>query len=371
MTVDEPAGHMGRAIELARRGLFTSDPNPRVGCVLVRGGRIVGEGWHERAGGPHAERVALEQAGDEAEGATAYVTLEPCSHTGRTGPCTEALIAARVARVVCSSPDPDPRVAGSGIQALERAGIAVEVGLLERRARGLNPGYWSRLLKQRPLVRSKIAVSLDGRTALANGRSQWLTGRAAREDTHRWRARSSAVLTGIGTLLADDPALNARLADADVAVLQPARVVVDSRLRTPLSAKTLSLPGEVILFTCGADEDRRSALRSKGAAVETVGGEVRCDLGEIMRRLAELQYNEIWVEAGPTLNGALLARGLIDELVVYLAPTVLGSDGRDMFELTGLTSLAECPRFRFEEAHSIGDDLRVIGRPITKPGQSA
>ena len=263
---------MARAVQLARRGLYSADPNPRVGCVLVRSGRIIGEGWHERAGGPHAERAAIESAGTGVSGATAYVTLEPCSHTGRTGPCADALIEARVARVVCAATDPNPLVDGTGVRRLREAGISVTVGVLEASAAALNPGYRSRMTRGRPLVRSKLAASLDGRTVLANGESQWITGEAARRDVHRWRARASAVLTGIGTVLADDPGLDARLPAPHPPIVQPARIIVDSDLRTPPTARTLALPGTSIVFGCREAPESAEALRQAGARVEMAPG---------------------------------------------------------------------------------------------------
>jgi diaminohydroxyphosphoribosylaminopyrimidine deaminase/5-amino-6-(5-phosphoribosylamino)uracil reductase len=355
---------MERALRLAANGIYTTHPNPSVGCVVVANGEIVGEGWTAPPGGPHAERVALTQAGGRARGGTVYVTLEPCNHTGRTGPCTEALIAAGVARVVCASRDPNPHVAGGGVEALEEAGIEVAVGLLESEARALIPGYFSRTLRGRPFVRSKLAVSLDGRTALANGTSQWITGQAARADVHRWRARSSAVLTGIGTLLADDPSLNARLDDSSIDVRQPSRIVVDSALRAPASAKLFALPGESIVFTTSSDVERTSELAGVGVRVERVAGvDDRCDLVAVVRRLGELGHNEVWVEAGPRLNGALLAAGLIDELVIYMAPLLLGDAARGMFDLGKLTLLEQCPRLVLDELSTIGTDLRVVARP--------
>ena len=350
---------MSRAVELAWRGLFSADPNPRVGCVLVKEGRIVGEGWHERAGGPHAERAALVRAGANAAGATAYVTLEPCSHTGRTGPCADALIQARVARVVCAVTDPNPVVDGTGVRRLREAGVDVDVGVMEAAAAALNPGYTTRMNNGRPLIRSKLAASLDGRTALANGESQWITGEAARRDVHRWRARSSAVLTGIGTVLADDPGLDARLPSADLPILQPARVIVDSSLRTPPAARTLELPGDVFVF--GSRDAPRSAqaLERAGAQVEMAPGERHCDLARVMMRLGELQFNEVWVEAGARLNGALLEAGLIDELVIYLAPQVLGADARGMFAIEPLASLDGRIELEYREMRKLGRDLRI------------
>ncbi len=350
---------MARAVQLARRGLFTADPNPRVGCVLVKAGRVVGEGWHERAGGPHAERVALAAAGERAVGATAYVTLEPCSHTGRTGPCADALIAARVSRVVCAATDPNPLVDGTGIRRLREAGIDVAVGVSEASAAALNPGYRSRMIRGRPLIRSKLAASLDGRTALANGESQWITGEAARSDVHRWRARSSVVLTGVGTVLADDPRLDARVPDAKTPIEPPARVIVDSGLRTPPTARTLALPGNVLIFGSRKAPGSAEALRRAGAQVEWAPGERRCDLTKVVARLGELQFNEVWVEAGARLNGALLEAGLIDELVIYLAPQVLGADARGMFAIEPLAGLEGRINLEYQEIRKLDRDIRI------------
>ena len=350
---------MARAVRLARRGLRSADPNPRVGCVLVQAGKIVGEGWHERAGGPHAERMGLDRAGRKAVGATAYVTLEPCNHTGRTEPCSEALIEARVARVVCAGYDPNPLVSGAGIRRLKEAGVDVEVGVLASSAAALNPGYAARMIRGRPLIRSKLAASLDGRTALANGASQWITGEAARRDVHEWRARSSAVLTGIGTVLADDPALDARPEASPRPVLQPARIVLDSRMRTPPQARLLGLPGEVYIFAAREASNDAQALVKAGARVEVAPGSRHCDLGRVMTRLAELQFNEVWVEAGARLNGALLEAGLIDELVIYLAPQVLGADARGMFAIEPLASLAGRLELKYRDVRRVGKDLRI------------
>ena len=359
MTGPSDQAFMARAVQLARQGLFSADPNPRVGCVLVKAGRIVGEGWHERAGGPHAERVAIARAGTEAPGATAYVTLEPCSHTGRTGPCADALIEARVARVVCAATDPNPLVNGTGVRRLREAGMDVTVGVLEASAAALNPGYRSRMTRSRPLVRSKLAASLDGRTALANGESQWITGEAARRDVHRWRARASAVLTGIGTVLADDPGLDARLPAPHPPIVQPARIIVDSGLRTPPTARTLALPGTSLVFGCRQAPESAEALRRAGARVEMAPGSRHCDLAQVLTRLGELQFNEVWVEAGARLNGALLDAGLIDELVIYLAPRVLGADARGMFAIEPLASLEDRIELEYQEVRRVGKDLRI------------
>ena len=359
MTGPSDQEFMARAVQLARRGLFSADPNPRVGCVLVKAGQVVGEGWHERAGGPHAERMAIARAGTNASAATAYVTLEPCSHTGRTGPCADALIEARVARVVCAATDPNPVVNGAGVRKLRKAGMDVTVGVLEASAAALNPGYRSRMIRGRPLIRSKLAASLDGRTALANGESQWITGEPARRDVHRWRARSSAMLTGIGTVLADDPGLDARVAEPHPPITQPARIVVDSSLRTPPTAKTLKLPGPVLIFGCREAPESAEALKRAGARVERVPGERRCDLAQVMARLGELQFNEVWVEAGARLNGAMLQAGLIDELVIYLAPQVLGADARGMFAIEPLATLADRIRLEYQDVRKVGEDLRI------------
>jgi diaminohydroxyphosphoribosylaminopyrimidine deaminase/5-amino-6-(5-phosphoribosylamino)uracil reductase len=361
--------HMRRALTLAERALYAADPNPRVGCVLVDDDNVVvGEGWHVRAGEPHAEVVAIAAAGPAARGTTAYVTLEPCNHRGRTGPCSEALISAGVARVVCAMRDPNSAVAGGGAAALEAAGIPVAIGVLETDARRLNPGYLSRAERGRPFIRSKLAISLDGRTALANGASQWLTSEAARADVHLWRARSSAVLTGIGTVLGDDPSLDARPDDAAIDVLQPVRIVVDSSLRMPTTARTIALPGDVIVFTLSDEGPGADALRANGVRVERVGDvRGRCDLAAVARTLGELEINEVWVEAGAALNGALLEAGLIDELVVYLAPIVLGEGARRMFDLGELDALAQAPRFTVTDRSVFGPDLRIVAVPDSVP----
>jgi diaminohydroxyphosphoribosylaminopyrimidine deaminase/5-amino-6-(5-phosphoribosylamino)uracil reductase len=356
---------MERALQLAERGLYDTAPNPTVGCVLVKDDEIVGEGWTAPAGGPHAERVALTRAGARARGATAYVTLEPCSHYGRTGPCADALIEAGIARVVCAFVDPNPLVAGAGLGKLERAGIGVTVGVLHGPAEALNRGHVSRMGRKRPWVRAKVAASLDGRTALASGASRWITGDAARADVHRFRARSSVVLTGIGTVLADDPALTARLDDPTMRVLQPTRVIVDSRFRTPPTAQTLKFPGTVLIFGTDAAGERASRLEAAGAKIERVAGSSRCDLNAVLARLAALEHNDVLVEAGPTLSGAFLEAGLIDELILYMAPQVLGDRARGMFVTRELTNLAERYSLEIDDVRKLGSDLRIIARPST------
>ena len=360
--------HMARALQLAANGLYDTAPNPAVGCVLVSGSRVVGTGWTAPAGGPHAEIVALKAAGAAARGATAYVTLEPCCHTGRTGPCTKALREAGVARVVFAGRDPNPRVNGGGAAELIAAGIAVEGGVMESEAEPLNRGFFTRMRRGVPYVRSKLAVSLDGRTALANGTSKWITSAAARADVHRWRARSSAVLTGSGTIVDDDPSLDARREEAEIpesiGIKQPLRVVIDARLKMPPSAKTLSLPGEVLVLTTRAlDDPKAAALRAAGARVDQVAGDAEhCDLRAVIGRLAALEINDVWVEAGAGLNGALLKAGLIDELIIYMAPSVLGSAARGMFDVPALASLADATRVTFNDVSKIGGDLRITAR---------
>ena len=364
---------MQRALALAARGMETTDPNPRVGCVIARGERIVGEGWHERAGEAHAEIAALRAAGNHATGATVYLTLEPCSHQGRTAPCAMALTAARVARVVYAIADPNPRVNGRGAAALREAGISVESGLLEAEARELNAGFIKRMQQGRPFVRVKLAMSLDGRTALANGHSKWITGDAARQDVHGWRARSSAILTGIGTVLSDDPRLDVRLPAETSAVprRQPLRVVLDSRLRTPPGAQMLGGGSEVMILTglAALDETRAAALSARGARVESLpAGAGGVELTAVLDRLGELEANELFVEAGATLAGQLLRQQLVDELIVYVAPRFLGPTARALVDLPELTVLEGAPAFAFVEATPVGQDLRLRLRPAAPAG---
>src|SRR5690606_5402869 len=322
---------MARALQLAERGLLTTDPNPRVGCVLMRDGQVVGEGWHQRPGGPHAEPAALSAAGAAARGATAYVTLEPCSHFGRTPPCVDALIAAGVARVIYAHDDPNPVVSGRGAARLRERGIEVASGLMAGAAEALNPGYLKRLREGMPFVRVKLAASIDGRTALASGESRWITSAAARADVQYGRARSSVVLTGVGTILADDPALNVRLDDSD---RQPLRVVLDSQLRTPPDARVIQCEGRVLVIGVHEHPQRRQVRGHRGVEVRIAPETgARVDLRAALQLLAARGANEVWVEAGASLAGAFIHEGLFDELVIYLAPTLLGPDARALASL--------------------------------------
>lgn len=357
---------MAQALRLAERGLYTTSPNPRVGCVLVRDGEVVGEGWHKRAGEPHAEIHALSMAGDAARGAAAYVTLEPCSHHGRTPPCADALIQAGVARVVSAMQDPNPQVAGQGIAKLRAANIEVECGLMEAEARSLNIGFFARMTRGTPWVRVKIASSLDGRTALANGVSQWITGEAARQDAHRWRARSCAVVTGIGTVLADNPRLNVRGVETS---RQPLRVVVDSYLRMPPDARILQSSredahaGKVVVYTGTRDSRKIAALENAGAQVVVLAdADGRVDLSAMLLHLATLGCNELLVEAGSGLNGSLLKAGLVDELVLYHAPQLLGDKAQGMAGLGELTALDQRVELEWQDVRHIGKDLRIVAR---------
>ena len=354
--------HMAEALRLAARGLFTTAPNPRVGCVIAQGERVLGRGFHQRAGEPHAEVFALREAGDAARGATAYVTLEPCAHHGRTPPCAEALVQAGVARVVAAIGDPFDRVAGAGFARLRDVGIAVEVGLMEAAARELNIGFFSRIERRRPWVRVKLAATLDGRTAPADGSRLSITSAAAQRDGHRWRARASAILTGVETVIADDPQLNVRL---DVAHVPPLRVIADTHLRTPPTARLLHDGGARVLIVCGegADAGRRQALEAAGAdvvALPRAGAHV--DLHALMALLAQRHLNELHVEAGASLAGGLLQAGVIDEFVLYRSHTLLGSGARPLF----VDTLAAMMHWILVDERRIGPDRRLVLRPTRK-----
>lgn len=374
-----PADHdfMARALELAELGLYSTAPNPRVGCVVVKDQQIRGEGWHRRAGEPHAEIIALAQAGGQARGATVYVTLEPCSHFGRTPPCVDTLIEARVARVVAAMEDPNPRVNGRGLERLRAAGIDVRCGLLQQEASELNIGFVSRMARGLPWVRLKTAASLDGSTALPDGASQWITSEAARADGHAWRARACALLTGIGTVRDDDPQLNVRLVDTP---RQPLKVLVDSRLQVPGTARMLS--GGQVLIVCAMPEagaaggerkgeagaagermrERMRELRERGCEVLSLANPAgKVDLPALMRELAQRGINELHVEAGSKLNGSLIRERCVDELLVYLAPSLLG-DARRMFDLAPPATLEGRQRLRFVDSAMIGEDLRLRAR---------
>ncbi len=352
--------HMQRALELAARGLFTTDPNPRVGCVVANAERVLGEGWHARAGEPHAEVLALRAAGSQARGATAYVTLEPCSHTGRTPPCADALIAAGVARVVCSTPDPYPKVAGAGINRLRSAGIAVSVGAFADEARTLNIGFFSRFERGRPFVRLKLAMSLDARTAPASGGQRWISGEASRADVQAWRARSSAVLTGSGTVRIDDPRLNVRL-NYGPWVRQPLRVVLDTELTCPPGAKIFDGGGALVFGA--ADVASKSLESLEGVTVEriarTAGG---LDLDAVVRHLAARDVNELLIECGATLAGAFVSQQLVDELVLYMAPELLGADAAPLLRITRGDPAQTLPAYEFRDVQRVGDDVRMILR---------
>jgi diaminohydroxyphosphoribosylaminopyrimidine deaminase/5-amino-6-(5-phosphoribosylamino)uracil reductase len=358
--------HMGRALELAAEGLYSTDPNPRVGCVLVRAGAVVGEGFHARAGDPHAEVLALAAAGPAARGATAYVTLEPCCHQGRTPPCTDALIAAGIAQVVYAAGDPNPAVAGGGAAALVAAGIATRAGCLEAAALAQNPGFHARLGRGRPYVRLKVAASLDGRTALANGNSQWLTGAAARADVQRLRARSSAILTGAATARRDDPRLTVRDDTLALRGRIPLRIVLDPALSLAPTARLFTEPGPVLVLAGAEADARAAALRARGAQVCVLPAVAARDLGAVLRELARREVNELLVEAGARLAGAFLEAGLVDEFVLYLAPHLLGHDAAPLAMLPLLDDLGERWEFRFADVRQVGADLRLTLMPVGK-----
>jgi len=357
---------MRRALALAEQGRYTTQPNPRVGCVIVQDSRVVGEGWHRKWGEPHAEPLALQAAGDAARGSTVYVTLEPHSYQSRTPPCTAALIRAGVRRVICGTLDPNPKVHGDGVRLLREAGIQVDDGLLEAEARALNAGFEKRMTTGMPRVIVKIAASLDGRVALANGESRWITGDAARADVHRLRAEMSAVVTGIDTVLADDPQLNVRDGGIDLLGRQPLRVVLDSKLRMSPQARMLAQSGDTLIFTADDRVSHGKALQAQGAEVAGVALDAtgRLDLQVVLRELGRRLCNDVLIEAGPTLAGRCIETGLADEVLVYLAPLVLGSSAKAMLRMPALQRLADAPRFRLQQCEQVGDDLKLRYLPI-------
>ena len=362
---------MSRALMLAERGLYTTEPNPRVGCVLVVDGEVVGEGWHVRAGEGHAEVNALAQAGERARGATAYVTLEPCSHFGKTPPCADALIKAGVARMVAAMQDPNPQVAGNGLQRLREAGIAVECGLLEEQARALNPGFIKRMQQGLPWVRVKLAMSLDGRTAMASGESKWITGPAARADVQRLRARSGAVVSGADSVLLDDSALTVRASElglpsdeaAAAAERQPLRVLIDSLRRVPLEQRFFREAGPTLVISTSAEQAADDYLAAGSELLAVPGADGKVDLQAVLQILAERGCNEVLVEAGAGLSGAFWRAGLVDELIVYMAPRLLGSQARPLMQLP-FESMSEAMDVAITDMRAIGQDWRITARPI-------
>lgn len=361
---------MAHALRLAERGVMTARPNPRVGCVIVRDGECVGEGWHARTGEAHAEVHALRAAGAEARGAIVYVNLEPCSHFGRTPPCCDALLEAGVAEVVVAMRDPNPAVAGNGLERLRQGGVRVREGLLEPGALVLNAGFARRMLRRRPWVRCKLAASLDGRTAMASGESRWITGAAARADVHRWRARSCAIVTGSGTVRADDPALTVRDVTGAAEIPPPLRVVLDSGLTTPPHARLLAEPGPVLILTASEDSERRAALEAAGAEVERIASrDGVLDLEAVLELLAGRQVNEVLVESGPTLAGAFLGGGWVDEFIVYQAPHLMGHQARPLLQLPGLETMAGRRQLTLLDVRRVGDDIRIMARPEPVAGE--
>ncbi len=374
--------YMRKAITLAQNGIYTTDPNPRVGCVIVKDDKIIGEGWHQTAGQAHAEVNALQNCNQSPKSSTTYVTLEPCSHYGRTPPCTDRLIEAGVARVVIAMQDPNPQVAGRGIEKLKAAGIKVEVGLMQQEAEALNPGFIKRMVGAKPFVRCKMAMSLDGRTAMASGESKWITAADARADVHRMRARSSAIITGIGSILHDDPQMNARIEDKPLAgkdkeqpsagkgekVKQPLRVVLDSDLQIPVAARIFDLCGEAVIFASSeaivAKADKVKQLENVGAKIVAAEHEAEfIDLHWLIEYLAAADINEVMVEAGSTLSGAFLQAGLIDELIVYMAPHIMGNSAKGLFNLPGLDKMADKINLDIKDITAVGCDWRITCCP--------
>ncbi|MEO1889004.1 MAG: bifunctional diaminohydroxyphosphoribosylaminopyrimidine deaminase/5-amino-6-(5-phosphoribosylamino)uracil reductase RibD [Cycloclasticus sp.] len=352
---------MARALELAEQGKYSAKPNPCVGCVIVQDNQIIGEGWHEKAGEPHAEVHALKQAGDAAKGSTVYVTLEPCSHQGKTPPCADALINANIARVVIAMQDPNPLVSGQGIEKLRVAGINVSVGLMEEEAESLNAAFIHKMKTGQPFIMSKVAMSLDGKTAMASGESQWITGAQAREDVHRLRAQSDIVITGVGTVLTDNPQLTARDGLGGSAVKQPHVVVLDSKLKTPVDAALFNSGAEVTLLTCSTDAEAIQALRETGCNVEVVSEDAngQVDLQAVHVWLCEQPVNRVMVEAGALLNGACLQAGMVDGLIIYMAPSALGADARGAFAMPTISQLSDRIQLNYSSMDKLGDDIKL------------
>jgi len=351
---------MSRALELAALGKYSAKPNPCVGCVIVQDNQIIAEGWHQKAGEPHAEIHALTQAGDSAKNATVYVTLEPCSHQGKTPPCSNALIEAGVSRVVVAMQDPNPLVSGQGIAKIQAAGIDVSVGLLEEQAVALNTSFAHKMMTGKPYVMSKVAMSLDGKTAMASGESQWITGAEAREDVHRLRALSDVVLTGVGTVLADNPQLTARDGLGDLHVQQPRIVVLDSRLKTPLDAVVLAGNMTTIL-TCSDNDQAKQALVKAGCLVAVIAADEngQVDIQAVQNWLNEQPINSVMIEAGALLNGACLQAGMVDELIVYMAPSALGADARGAFAMPTISQLSDRIQLKYSKMDTLGDDIKL------------
>lgn len=368
--------YMAKAISLAKRGWYTTHPNPRVGCVLVRNEQVIAEGWHQYAGQGHAEVNALAQLDNStqgyAQGATAYVTLEPCSHFGKTPPCSNALIEAGVKRVVIAMLDPNPLVSGNGVKRLQENGLEVKTGVLESEARTLNPGFIQRMVSKKPRIRCKMAMSLDGRTAMASGESKWITSADARDDVQRLRAESSAILTGIGTILADNPSMNVRSSHYSNAMRQPERFILDTQLRCPIDARLLALPGKTIIATAKA---RQSLMPQKVQELESNGANVHflpiqkrtltssLSLQAMMSLMAEQQYNDVLLEAGATLTGSMLCAGFVDELIIYMAPHLMGSEARGLFNLPGLDAMANRINLKIQDIRAVGQDFRITAIP--------
>jgi len=354
---------MSHALQLARRGLYTTHPNPRVGCVIVKNNGIIAEGWHRYTGGEHAEIAALNSAGQLADGADCYVTLEPCVHTGKTPPCTDALIKAGIKRLIAAATDPNPAVSGKGLEVLQQAGITTETGLLQKQSQQLNAGFEKRMRYGRPFVRCKLAMSLDGRTAMADGESKWITSENARHDVQKFRAQSAAIMTGVGTVLADNPAMNVR----ELSDRQPLRVVLDRQLRIPADAKLLSLPGKIKIFTAVEDNDRKSERSSGQVEVITITASSGRDfLTQVLTTLAgRFAINEILPESGPTLAGSMLSAGLVDEILIYMAPVLMGSSAHSLFELTGINTMEDKVLLKVQDIRNVGEDIRLILTPST------